>query len=226
MATRPRTGRVILRKARRSTLDALKTREERLAFWIDVYNALVAEGISSLGIRESVWEVADFFERVSYRVGDLLFSPDEIEHGVLRGNRPHPLTGMTPFEAGDPRLRHAMTPLDPRIHFAISCGARSCPTVRIYHSERLDEQLDAAARTFVNEHVALEGGRLTASELFRWFRADFDDFPGGLAGVLTRYLDDGPVRWAVMAHGVAGIAWRPYDWRLELTEPRPAGGGD
>lgn len=225
MATRPRTGRVILRKARRSTLDALKTGEERLAFWINAYNALVAQGISTLGIRRSVWEVADFFE-ISYRVGDLIFSADEIEHGVLRGNRPHPLTGMTPFEAVDPRLRYAIIPLDPRIHFAISCGARSCPTVRIYHSERLNEQLDAAARAFVNEHVLLEGGRLTVSELFRWFRADFDDFPGGLVGVLTRYLEEGPVRRAVITYGVAGIAWRPHDWRLELTEPRSAGGGN
>lgn len=225
MATRPRMGRVIFRKARRSTLDVLRTRDERLAFWINEYNALVAHGISTLGIRQSVWEVPDFFERVSYRVGDLVFSADEIEHGLLRGNRPHPVTGMTSFEPSDARLRYAIMPFDPRIHFTLNCGARSCPPVRVYQPERLNEQLDAAARAFVNEHVTLEGGRLMASELFKWFRADFGELPGGLAGVLTRYLDDGPVRQAVMTRGVAGIAWRPYDWRLPPARPGSGGGG-
>lgn len=217
--------RVVLNSVPQSTLEGLRTREEHLAFWINTYNALVAEGIRVLGVRRSVWEVPDFFRRISYRIGDLIFSADEIEHGVLRGNRPSPLSGAVPFQAGDPRQAYAILPPDPRIHFAISCGARSCPSVRTYYPDGLNEQLDAATRAFVNQEVALDGQTLAVSELFKWFRWDFDDFPGGLAGFLARYLEDGPVRRVVLKRGVARIGWRSYDWRLQPPIPEVADGG-
>ena len=68
-------------------LDALAGRRDRLAFWINVYNALVLHGIVRLGVRESVLRVWNFFGRVSYRVGAFVLSLDEIEHGLLRDNR-------------------------------------------------------------------------------------------------------------------------------------------
>lgn len=211
--------RVILRRVPRQALDVLRTREELLAFWINAYNALVAEGIVRLAIRQSVWEIPDFFGRIRYGIGDLAFSADEIEHGVLRGNRPSPLSPAAPFQEADPRRAYVITPLDPRVHFAISCGARSCPPVRTYHALSLDPQLDAATRSFVNQEVTLEGETLTASELFRWFRADFDDYPGRLAGFLAQHLEDGPVRRAVVETGVTTVTWRRYDWRLQLSAP-------
>lgn len=207
---------LFLKTIPRAELDARQTREERLAFWINAYNRLVGEGIAALGIRQSVWEVPDFFRRIGYRIGDLSFNADEIEHGLLRGNRPSPISGVVPFREGDPRGEYVITPMDPRIHFALTCGARSCPPVRRYHPEQLDEELDAAARTFVNREVRLEAGRLTASELFKWFREDFEGFPGGFAGFLARYLEDGWVRRATVERGVARITWRPYDWSLQL----------
>ena len=226
ISARFQTDRMVLHSVPRLTLDALRTREERLAFWINAYNALVAEGIQALGIRQSVWEVPDFFARICSRIGGLVFSADEVEHGVLRGNRPSPLARRVPFPVGDPRRPYAITPLDPRIHFAISCGARSCPPVRIYHPRGLDEQLDAATRAFLEREVTLDGESLMASELFKWFREDFDDFPEGLVAFLARYLQDGAVRRAVLEQGVEGMTWRTYDWRLQLPVPTaPDGGG-
>lgn len=208
------------------TLVAFQRRPQRLALWINTYNTLVARGILALGIHRSIWDVPDFFDRVCLRAGNLLFSLNEIEHGVLRGNRPHPLSVRAPFPIGDPRLAHAITPLEPRIHFAISCGARSCPPVRTYHPPGLDVQLNAVTRAFVEREVTLDGESLIASELFKWFREDFDDFSGGLAGFLAGYLEEGAVRRAVLEHGVEGMTWRPYDWRLQLPVPTaPDGGG-
>lgn len=209
----------ILKSFSRSTLEGLDTREERLAFWINAYNALVVDGIQALRIRQSVWEVPDFFARISYRIGDLVFSADDIEHGVLRGNRPHPLSKAAPFRTGDARRQYVVTPVDPRIHFALSCQARSCPSVREYRPEGLDAQLDVATREFVNREVTLEDGHLAVSELFGWFCEDFDESPGGLAGFLTHHLEDGPVQQAVREQGVARMTWRPYDWRLRVPVP-------
>lgn len=208
------------------TLVAFQTRPQRLALWINTYNTLVARGILALGIRGSIWDVPDFLDRVCLRAGSLLFSLNEIEHGVLRGNRPHPLSVGASFPIGDSRLAHAITPLEPRIHFAISCGARSCPPVRTYEPECLDEELDEATRAFVNREVTLEGQTVTASPIFQWFRADFEEGPGGLAGFLVRYLVDGPARQAVLTHGVRDSAWRPYDWSVAPPGQALGGQGD
>ncbi len=197
------------------SLDALETRAQRLAFWINAYNGLVARGLVALGVGGTVWEVPGFFDRIGCRAGDLVVSANDIEHGILRGNRPGPLATTEPFPDGDPRRRHALTPVDPRVHFAISCGARSCPAVRTYDALDLDAQLDAATRAFVTLEVTLEGARLTASRIFDWFRTDFAEQPGGLTGFLLCYLDDGPARRAVLEGGLAAVAWRPYDWRIQ-----------
>jgi hypothetical protein len=199
----------------------LDTREARLTFWINTYNALVADGIVALGLLRTVWDAPDFFDRICYRVGDHIVSANEIEHGILRGNRPPPLATQTPFGAEDPRRAWSITPLDPRIHCAISCGARSCPSVRVYDAQRVQTQLDAAADAFVSREVALEAGRLAVTELFRWFAGDFAEHPDGLAGFLLRHLAEGPARCALRTQGLAEVTWRPYDWRLASPPAQP-----
>lgn len=205
---------MILKEIPGPILGSFATRGERLAFWINTYNASVADGITALGLRHSVWELPDFFQRIGCRVGGLTFTADEIEHGVLRGNRPSPLSAAVPFAEGDARRAWAIVPPDPRVHFALNCGARSCPPVRIYDAGQLDVQLDAATRAFINGEVMLQGNVLALPEICKWFRADFDDHPGGLDGFLAAYLDDGAVRRALLAGGLAGVVYRPYDWRL------------
>lgn len=205
---------VLLRDLSAPPLPSLTTRGERLAFWINVYNDLVTEGLVALGIRDTVWEVPDFFDRVRARIDGLEFSANDIEHGVLRGNRPNPLSGAPPFSSGDPRLAFVLPDLDPRVHFVINCGARSCPPVRRYHGAHIQDQLDAATRGFVSHEVTLEKERLVASPIFRWFAPDFAQWPGGLMGFLADHLADGPVRRAVLAGWLDRVTWREYDWRL------------
>jgi len=204
----------ILKEIRGVSLGSFVTRGERLAFWINTYNALVADGIAALGLRRSVWELPNFFQRVGCRVGGLTFTADDIEHGVLRGNRRNPLAPSPPFAQDDARLMHTIVPVDPRIHFAISCGARSCPAVRTYDAGQLDAQLDAATRAFVANEVTVDGDALVVSEIFKWFRADFDDGADGLAGFLVRHLDHGAVRRRILERGLTGLTDRPWDWRL------------
>lgn len=193
---------------------ALADRPARLAFWINVYNALVLHGIVRLGVTRSVLRVWNFFGRVSYRVGPFTLSADEIEHGILRGNRRRRLPPLRPFSPGDPRLALAVTPPDPRIHFAITCGARSCPPVGVYRAAHVDTQLDLAARNFVNQEVTLLGGRIVCSKTFKWYRGDFEAV-GGLGPFLLRHLDEGPVRAAIEAGARPCQAFRRYRWTLQ-----------
>ena len=215
---------VLLRDLSAPPLADLATRGERLAFWINVYNDLVTEGLAALGIRRTVSEVPDFFDRIRTRIANLEFSANDIEHGVLRGNRHNPLSGDCPFSPHDPRLAHVITDLDPRIHFVINCGARSCPPVRRYHGAHIQDQFDVATRGFVSHDVTLDKKRLVASPIFRWFARDFAQWPGGLVGFLADHLEDGPVRRAVLAGELDRVTWREYDWRLpDRTGTPPAG---
>lgn len=52
------------------------------------------------------------------------------------------------FKAGDPRATLAVNPPDPRIHFALNCGAASCPAIRVFTPASLDAGLEAAAQAF------------------------------------------------------------------------------
>ncbi|MBI2761755.1 MAG: DUF547 domain-containing protein [Chloroflexi bacterium] len=184
---------------------------ERTAFWINVYNALVIDAVISFGVRESIREAPGFFHRAAYQVGPYRLDLDEIEHGLLRGNRPRFSRLPAPFATGDPRLDLGPRTIDPRAHFALNCDTRSCPPVAFYDADRLDEQLEAAASSFINsDGVRLQNGGVVLSPLFEFYLDDF----GGRAGVIDwvlRYLDDDDLR-ARLSGGT--LQTGTYDWTL------------
>jgi hypothetical protein len=166
----------------------LASDEEKLSFWINLYNTIVVDGIVTMGLKRSVREMPGFFRRIRYDIGGLPFSPDAMEHGIMRCNaRPwrHP---MPPFMPWDPRRRWTVDRVDPRIHFALVCGSRSCAPIDYYEPARLDNQLDEAARGFVNSSEVMvfpEENRILLSEIFKWYEGDF----GGRLGILQFICD-------------------------------------
>ncbi|MCU0491981.1 MAG: DUF547 domain-containing protein [Chloroflexaceae bacterium] len=201
-------------------LATLATREERLAFWINLYNALVIDAVVAYEVRESVasqlWGMT-FFTRAAYNVGGMRFSCNEIEHGVLRGNAGNPFLPGPQFAANDPRLAHMVTPVDPRIHFALNCASRSCPPIGVYSVDAIDTQLDLAARSFVAADVAVDEtqGEVLISSIFKWYAEDF----GGAAGVvafLRQHLPDDERRTWLLAAQQGRLVYREYDWGLNV----------
>lgn len=195
----------------------LPTPNARRAFWINLYNVLVIDAVIAfdvhVGVTEGILGSLAFFRRAAYTVGGQRVSLDDIEHGILRGNRGHPLLPGPHFPSGDPR-QEWIIPLDPRIHFALNCGARSCPPIRSYVPEKLDAQLDLATRSFVEDSVIVRPGIVYLSQLFRWYRADF----GGSEGVralLFDYLDDDRCCELRKRQGESlRLRYMPYDWGL------------
>jgi hypothetical protein len=152
---------------------------------------------------------------VSYRVGALTLNLDEIEHGILRGNARRVLPPWPTFGPRDPRRALALAPPDPRVHFALTCGARSCPPVGVYRASAIDAQLDMAARSFINQEVVLQpDGVIACSRLFKWYRRDFGH-DEQLRGFLERYLDDGVVKAALSRGAVPCRSFRRYSWALQ-----------
>jgi hypothetical protein len=196
---------------------SLGSREQSLAFWINLYNTIVVQGIVELEIEESVREVAGFFDHIAYDIGGRLWTPDDIEHGVLRANARPPHGLLPAFGPGDERKACSLRRVDPRVHFALVCGSRSCAPIDYYQAERIDRQLEAAAHGFVesSEVVILpEENKILLSQIFDWYRKDFGGRREALGFVLER-LDDGPAARHLAAHlDDIRVEYLFYDWNL------------
>ncbi len=210
----------LTRQLRGLDLASLATREERLAFWINLYNVLIINATITFGISRSVTEgrlgILAFFRQAAYNVGGQRFSANDIEHGILRGNRSHWAIPGVQFGPSDPRLAWRVTRFDPRIHFALNCASRSCPPINFYDAARIDAQLDLAAAGFIAADAAInpEHSTMHLSSIFKWYAGDF----GGRAGVIAcilRYLPAGSAgAWLAEHQEDARLVYRAYDWGL------------
>jgi hypothetical protein len=195
----------------------LKNRNEKLAFWINLYNTIVVDGIIALGIASSVKEVIGFFSKIQYAIGGEHFSPDEMEHGILRANARPPMHAFKTFGARDPRRKLVLDTVDPRIHFALVCGARSCAPIRFYTSESIDQELHLATVGFINssEVVVLpEENRMVLSMILKWYEKDFGGPSGVLNFVETYLVDQDKKEFLRHNKELVKIDYLPYDWNL------------
>lgn len=187
---------------------------DRLAFLLNVYNALVIHGMVSLGVPSSPLANEGFFRNTAYRIGAHDFSLDDIEHGLLRGNQPHP-SGKIFFSEQDPRLAWSLKKLDPRVHFALVCGAKSCPPIRLFTPERTDAALEAAARGFVSAETLVQPpNRVTLSSIFKWYGADFGATPREQLERIATWLpeDRAAELREVAKHPDLQVEYTKYNW--------------
>jgi hypothetical protein len=212
----------LTRGLRSFDLRSVKDRGPRLAFWTNIYNTAVIHGVIELGLERSVKEYPGFFDRITYEIGGSRFSLNEMEHGLLRGNRRHPYRVLKPFRERDVRLEFAIVPLDPRIHFALVCGARSCPPIGFYEAEQIDFQLGLAAMSFINSpqvKILPEEKTVFISMIFKWYKNDFGGSDRALLDTLLNYLDEGKDKAFLEENrNQIRIQYQPYDWNLNQSE--------
>jgi len=197
----------------RLTFEEIAALEERRDFWINVYNGAIIDLILTLaitaGVRRSVKEIGRFFEVKYLQIADVPLSFDDIEHGFLRANQRHP-AGLLPPLTCRPHLKTWMVHcFDPRIHFALNCGGRSCPPIEIYTEAEIDCQLEQATAAFLNAEVQIDpqDSTIRANPILRWYRSDFAGL-GGLEGLIRRY------RSGELDERCWRFEWKEYDWSL------------
>jgi hypothetical protein len=202
----------------RFPLATLKEPPERLAFWLNVYNALYLHGVIERRIRATIHEVAAFSATTGYVIDGHLYTARDIEYGVLRLNRPSVAYPGPVFGPSDPRLAQAMPVLDPRIHFGLVCGSRSCPPIRVYSPANVDGELELVSRSYLNQEVEAlpERGAVILPMIFYWFPMDFEEGQT-TAAFLLRYLEDPGVRDAVAKLDTAEILFRRWNYGLNQT---------
>jgi hypothetical protein len=192
----------------------------RTAFWANLYNSLILHCLCLKPLRGNLLRHLRMFDRIAYRVGGHDYPLNLIEHGILRGNRRPPFRLRRPLSDHDPRLAAAVSKLDPRIHFALNCGARSCPPIRAYDPEALDRQLELATGAYLEMETAVdpESCRIKLPRLMRLYRADFGGRDEQLA-FATRHV---PAVRECLKRGTGDpkVGYSRFDWTV--TTPRSA----
>jgi hypothetical protein len=191
------------------------SRQQRMAFWINAYNALtlqvivdhypIQSGWITLQPRNSIRQIDGVWTDLRWRAAGRALTLDDIEHGILR-----------------PEFH------DPRIHFAINCASISCPPLanQPYRADTLDAQLGEAARRFLAspEGLRSDGDDFLVSSLLNWYGDDFvarfasaiprdrHSRERAILGVIAAY---GPAALSARARtGRPGIRFLDYNWSL------------
>ncbi len=172
------------------------TRDQKLAYWINAYNAytldLILEhypvkSIKEIGSTIKIPFVSTAWDVKFINIGGKEYDLNNIEHGIIRKE----------FN-------------EPRIHFALVCAAVSCPKLqnRAYTPEKLEEQLTTAAKQFLANPSKnkISSNKATLSKLFNWYGGDFKT-DGTLIEYINKYS-------ATTLNKNAKIAWMDYNWDL------------
>lgn len=162
------------------------TRSEKMAYWINAYNAFTIQLILNNHPMSSItklhggkpWDVKWI------KLGNKTYSLNQIENDILR-----------------PQYK------DARIHFAVNCAAKSCPPLlnRAWTGDNLNAFLDKQTKSFINNSTynTITAKQLTVSKIFEWYAADF----GNLIEFLNKYSKTN-------IHKSATITYQEYDWAL------------
>lgn len=166
------------------------TNEERLAIYINAYNALTISTILEEYPVESIMQIPGAFDEPRHHLGNLVVSLDQIEE-----------------MAGDNGGY--------RVHAALVCAARSCPPFRkeAFIGERINEQLNDQMRQWLADPKLnrFEKDNIWLSSIFKWYSNDFEKEEGGLIGVLKKYGPDLPESYFVSP---PEIKYLDYNWGL------------
>jgi hypothetical protein len=195
--------------------DSFPNDAERLAFWINAYNAFtLADVVDKVyGKAKSVQDVKGFFNRKKHRIAGVELTLDEIE-------------------------KQGRDLQDPRIHFAVNCASTSCPKLQrfVFTGAELESQLQKTAREFLSDitrgmNYDPNRNQVALSSIFKWYAADFTQSNAVVARLkaetsgaelLEMALKYVPVEVAqFMREKKPTVKYLDYDWSLNAQETHP-----
>ena len=181
------------------------SRPEQMAYWINLYNALVVRlvvdhypiaSIRDVGKGSDASSVGPW-QRNLIEVEGVPLSLHDIAHRILR-----------------PIWR------DERVHYALACGAVSCPNLQPepFRADQLDRQLSEAAMAYVNDRrcIRIEDEQLGLSSMYRWYRDDFGPTDRDVINHLMAFAEPS---LAMKLQGFDHISDDGFDWRLNDATP-------
>lgn len=194
---------------------------EKVAFFINIYNALVIHANVAFGPPVNLWQRYKFFNTVRYIIGGHAYSLQDIENGVLRANRKGVGMLFRPFSQSDPRLKVALEEPEPFVHFALVCGAKSCPPIKTYSTDGLEDQLKLAAEAFLDSDdgltIDMNKKQIFLTKILSWYQEDFGKNKEEVLQWILANLPDGE-RKSQLKELLDGksykVGYKHYDWGL------------
>ncbi|CAA7016168.1 unnamed protein product [Microthlaspi erraticum] len=201
-------------------LDLLElTRDEKLAFFLNLYNAMVIHALIRIGRPEGIIARRSFFTDFQYVVGGYSYSLSSIKNDILRGGR-----RLSSYPFSKPFMNagheHGLQKLNPLVHFGLCDGTKSSPVVRFFTPQGVEAELKRAAREFFQHgaiEIVLDKRTIHLSRIIKWYKEDFNEekkllkwimsyIDANTAGLLTHLLADGC--------GSVNIVYQDYDWSI------------
>ncbi|KAJ9167065.1 hypothetical protein P3X46_021744 [Hevea brasiliensis] len=197
------------------------SREEKLAFFINLYNMMAIHAILILGHPGGALERRRLFGDFKYVIGGCTYSLSAIHNGILRANQRPPYNLMKPFSANDKRSKAALPYPEPLIHFALVSGTRSGPALRCYSPANIDEELMDSARNFLRGGgftIDLDAKVAYVSAILKWYSVDFGKNEVEVLKHASNYLEpaNSEALLELLASGQLKVIYQPYDWGLNL----------
>lgn len=165
------------------------TKNEEMAYWINLYNAATIDLVLSNYPVKSIRDIGNGkpWDNAFITSGGKKYSLNNIENDILRKNY-----------------------TDPRIHFAINCASKSCPKLMngAFIPDKLEAQLNTMTRSFINDPSKnkISAQQIDISEIFNWYKEDFTK-SGSVIDFLNAYSD-------TRISSNATIHYLNYDWSL------------
>ncbi|MFT4660112.1 MAG: hypothetical protein ACI8XB_000370 [Patiriisocius sp.] len=163
------------------------TKNERMAFWINAYNAFTVKLINDNWPVKSIKDISNPWGKSFIQIENATYSLEDIEHKILRKK----------FD-------------DPRIHFAINCASVSCPKLQNYAfiDVKLNAQLEESAVEFMNDPVrnVVTKDNAQISKIFDWFKGDFTK-NGSLKAYINKYSK-------IKVSEEGKLSYMDYNWKL------------
>ncbi len=171
------------------------TDNEKLAFWINAYNALAIKGITDGLSPSGFFSRVTYFKSTDYKLAGRDINLYDLERDII-----------IPFG-------------EPRIHFAIVCASASCPNLisEAYVADKLDQQMESNTKRFINNDFKnqfdVEKKVARVSKIFDWFTEDFKKTSGSVQKFIANYVDDSALV-KLLAEDTLRIEHLKYDWSL------------
>ncbi|KAL5715090.1 hypothetical protein ACHQM5_016968 [Ranunculus cassubicifolius] len=130
--------------------------KEKLAFWINIHNALAMHALLVYGIPQNNVKRISLILKAAYNIGGHTISADTIQSTILGCRMPRPVQWLrtlfspkTKFKAGDSQQSYAIEHPEPLLHFALSSGSHSDPAIRMYTPKKIFQELEVAREEYV-----------------------------------------------------------------------------
>ncbi|XP_024035407.1 uncharacterized protein LOC18033967 isoform X1 [Citrus clementina] len=167
---------------------------EKLAFWINLYNALIMHAYLAYGVPRNDLKLFSLMQKAAYTVGGHSYNAAAIEYMILKMKPPlhRPqialLLALQKLKVTEEQRKCAIDEYEPLVAFALSCGMYSSPAISIYTAKNVREELQEAQRDFIRASVGFSSkGKLLVPKMLHCFcKGSVDD--ANLAVWISHYL--------------------------------------